>query len=182
MTGAPIDRIEELRLSAADDAEIAALLARAFGDSDFGGRSFHQQRHHLRLVLRDPQIIGHMALIYRAIRLGDALVDIVGLAEVATDPDRRGEGIATRLLTAAIDEARGSGAQFFVLFGNRLIYAGHGFRRVANPYTYVTLYGARTGAVTRRDGQGADDDMMVLPLSDVPWDETAHIDMLGTKF
>lgn len=182
MTGAPIDRIEELRLSAGDEAEIAALLARAFGGSDFGGRSFHQQRHHLRLVLRDPHVVGHMALTYRAIRMGDALVDIVGLAEVATDPDRRGEGIATRLLTAAIDEARGRRAQFFVLFGNRPIYAGHGFREVKNPFTYVELYEARTGDVVRREGAGDLDDMMVLPLGDMDWDDTVHIDMLGTKF
>ncbi len=56
-----IERIPEWSLTADDDAAIAALLARSF-DTDFGGRSFYSQHHHLRLVLRDgPQIIGHIA-------------------------------------------------------------------------------------------------------------------------
>ncbi|NBD30188.1 MAG: GNAT family N-acetyltransferase [Alphaproteobacteria bacterium] len=181
MTG-QIDRIEEMRLEPDDEAQIAQLLLAAFDDEGFCGRSYHQQRHHLRLVLRAPEIIGHMALTYRAIRMGDALVDIVGLAEVATAPERQGEGIATRLLTAALDEARSSGAAFFVLFGNRPIYAGHGFRAVSNPLTYTPMYGQETGAVIRQETAVTHDDMMILPLGDMPWDASAHIDLLGTKF
>jgi len=180
MTG-KIERIDEMHLTDADEQKIATLLLSAFDDS-FGGRSYHQQRHHLRLVLRDPDIIGHMALTYRAIRMGEDLVDIVGLAEVATDPERRGEGIATRLLAVAMEEARASAADFFMLFGNRPIYAGHGFRVVPNTFTYVEHFGARTGNVVQTDGSDSVFDMMILPLGDLAWDETAHIDLLGTKF
>ena len=100
-----IDRIDELRLHSADEAQITTLLTRAFGE-EFGGNSFHQQRHHVRLVVRQPHIIGHMALTYRAIRADGHMLDIIGLAEVATDPDHRGRGIAGALLQAAISEAR----------------------------------------------------------------------------
>ena len=100
-----IDRIDELRLHSADEAQITTLLTRAFGE-EFGGNSFHQQRHHVRLVVRQPHIIGHMALTYRAIRADGQMLDIIGLAEVATDPDHRGRGIAGALLQAAISEAR----------------------------------------------------------------------------
>lgn len=83
-----VEAIPKWQFSPADETEIAGLLARCF-PTDFSGRSFFQQRHHLRLVIRaQGRIVGHMALLFRAIRLGETLVNIAGLAEVATDPTR----------------------------------------------------------------------------------------------
>lgn len=172
-----IDRIEETRLTAVDEAGIARLLARAF-DTDFGGRSYYQQRHHVRLVARDPQIVGHMALAYRDIRMGEALVPVMGLAEVATDPDRRGEGIATRLMQAAIAEARATPAAFFLLFGDQPLYAASGFTRQSNHKTWIAMTDARMGAVST----GPSTHLMVLSLRDMVWDPDAHIDFLGPLF
>ena len=85
-----IERIEEMRLTHADDAAIGKLLDAAF-NTEFDGRSFYQNRHHVRFVVRDgDEIIGHMALGLRAIRMGDRLVQAAGLADVATAPDHRG--------------------------------------------------------------------------------------------
>ncbi len=172
-----IKTIPEMALTAADDAEIAGLLARSF-TSDFGGRSFFKQRHHLRLVARDPDLVGHMALTLRAIRIGGALTDIAGLAEVATDPAHRGKGIAARLLQAAIAEAKASQAQFLLLFGTAGLYAAAGFVPVQNPMTWIDLTGARMGAVEHERATF----LMVLPLRDRPWDAEAHLDMIGTLF
>lgn len=173
-----IERIEEYNLTAKDEAQINTLLVRAF-DESFGDRSFHQQRHHIRFLTRDNgKVIGHMALSYRAIRMGDTLVNNIGLAEVATDPDHQGRGIATELLKATIAEARASQADFYTLFGVRPIYAGHGFRAVPNPVTHTALYHARTGDVTRAETT----DLMVMQLRDILWDDTAPIDLLGFSF
>lgn len=171
------DRIEETRLAAADEAQIATLLPRAFNE-DFGGRSYHQQRHHIRLVARDPHIVGHMAMCYRDIRMGDQLVPIIGLAEVATDPDHQGKGIGSHLMTMALDEARASSASFFVLYGSRPMYAGNGFMPMNNPQTSTELYGAKTGKVVTKPSDG----LMVMPLRDTPWDAQAHIDLMGFLF
>ena len=173
-----VERIHELDLTPADDAQIAGLMARCF-DTDFGGRSFFQQRHHLRLVLRDgSKIIAHMALDFRAIRIGQDLCDVVGLAEVGTDPDYRGQGLASVLMNAAIDEAKASFADFFVLFGDRPLYAGSGFRRVPNDAIYVTMEGARTGEVVERSTQA----LMVLPVGEKSWGDAVVVDLMGHKF
>lgn len=172
-----IERIDETRLSKADEAEIVTLLPRAFNE-DFGGRSFHQQRHHIRLVARSPHIVGHMALCYRDIRLGDRLVSIIGLAEVATDPDHQGKGIGSALMKAALTEAHESSADFFLLFGVRPMYAGNGFVAVNNPVTSTQLYHAHTGQVVTE----TDTSLMVLPLRDIAWDPGAEVDLLGFKF
>lgn len=173
-----IDRIPEWRLTPADEAQIVALLARAF-TTDFGGRSFFQQRHHLRLLARDGgAVVGHVAILFRAIRLGNDLVTIAGLAEVATDPDRRGEGIAARLLAEAIAEARASNAAFLTLFGTAGLYAGAGFRPVRNPLIWAEMTGAHTGGVCRDRAES----LMVLPLGPRDWDEAVEVDLLGNLF
>ena len=173
-----IERIEEMRLTPGDEQAIAALLGRAF-DTDFGGRSYFKQRHHLRLVWREGgQVLGHMALCMRDIRLGDTLTPIIGLAEVATDPDHRGRGIATAVMAGAIEEASASIAEFFVLFGDQPLYAASGFVTKANPYVAVRMHGARTAQVDSRTAES----LMVLPLRGGYWDGAATVDLLGPAF
>jgi predicted N-acetyltransferase YhbS len=174
----PIQRIEEMRLTAEDERQIAGLLARAF-DTDFGGRSYFKQRHHLRLIWREGgEVLGHMALTLRDVRMGDRLMPIIGLAEVATDPAHRGRGIASALMTAAIHEARATIAAFFVLFGDQALYAASGFVAQPNRLRAVGMDGARTSRVLRSGPEG----LMVLPLTGQVWDPEAEIDLLGPIF
>lgn len=172
-----IETIPEWRLTAADDAEIADLLARCF-DTDFGGRSYFYQRHHLRLIHRRGAIVGHMALTLRAVQLGERLVTVAGLAEVATDLALRGQGIAAALLQAAIREADASPAEYLLLFGEAKLYAAAGFRSVSNKMAHVASKGHR---VTRLVTDG-NDALMVLPLRGLPWPVTAALDLRGPVF
>ena len=173
-----VERIAEWALSAEDDRQIAALLAASF-DTDFGGRSYFKQRHHLRIVEREGgRIIGHMAVAYCSIRLGDRLVEICGLADVATAPEARGRGVASALLGEALAFARETPAAFFVLFGDRPLYAGHGFVRQPNRMRFVAIHDGRLIDV-RED---TDDGLMVLPLGELTWDVKAEVDLLGPMF
>lgn len=173
-----IDRIEEMRLTPESESGITRLLSDAFG-VDFGGRAYYQNRHHVRFVVKDgDQIIGHMALGLRAIRMGDRLVQAAGLAEVATDPAHRGKGIATALLAAVIDEAKASIADFVVLFGDAPLYAAAGFKTKPNRTTSVSMHNVRTGVLENR----CDDGLMVMQLGDVAWDDDAVIDLVGFAF
>lgn len=173
-----VERIEEMRLIAGDEAQINALLLDAFDDS-FDGRSFHQQRHHVRLVVRHAgAIVGHMAICFRAIRMDSTLVTVAGLAEVAVSPFMRGKGIATMMLKAAIDDVALSQADFFILFGDRPIYAGHGFVAASNTVHFTDMTGANTAGIAS-DASG---DLMVMAMGALPWDVTAEVDLLGIKF
>ena len=170
--------IAEWQLTPDDEAQIAGLLRRSF-TTDFGGRSFFQQRPHLRLITREQgRIIGHMAVMLRAVRVADRLVDVAGLADVATDPDRRGLGIAQALLAQAIAAVRGMQAEYFLLFGTAGIYRGNGFIPSHNPITYVDLRGARTGQIKTERAQ----ELMVLPLRDRDWPVSAPVDLMGGLF
>ncbi|MFQ1700467.1 GNAT family N-acetyltransferase [Loktanella agnita] len=170
-----IERIDEMRLCPADEGQIANLLGAAF-DSDFGGRSFCQQRPHLRLVTRqDDRIVGHMGIDLRDIRMGDTAVTVAGLGDVATDAACRGQGIASALLRAAIAEVKQSPAQFFILFGDAPLYAGNGFQAMTNTIRFISLLHNRTHAIYEQPSDG----LMVLPLDNLAWDPDALIDLVG---
>ncbi len=170
--------IPEHLLTNADEAAIAALLARCFS-TDFGGRSFFQTRHTWRHVLRQDGIIAHLAVQLRAVRLGDDLVTIAGIADVATDPNHRGKGHAAMLLQAALDAARKSPARHVLLFGTAQLYPAAGFRPIRNPLTYIDLTGARSGTLHR---DNPEDHLQVLDLTSEAWDATKPLDLLGGLF
>lgn len=173
-----IDRLNEYELTPEIDGDIVDLLLESFGP-EFGGRSYCQQRHHVRFIARENgMLLGHVALCYRDVRLGGTVIPIWGLAEVATAAAARGKGLATQLLSAATAFTRTTPAAFFVLFGDRPIYAGNGFAPHRNVITFITLDNARTGGVET----GVDESLMVLPLTDLAWDGTAPLDLLGDKF
>lgn len=174
-----LDLIPEHLLTNDDSQAVAHLLARCFS-TDFGGRSFFQTRQSWRHVVRlDGQIVAHLAVQLRAVRLGEDLLTIAGIADVATDPDHRGQGYAARLLQAAIAAARQSPAQHVLLFGTAKLYAAAGFRPTANPLTYLDLTGARTGAPHRDE---VNPHLQVLDLGSNDWDESLPLDLLGGLF
>jgi predicted N-acetyltransferase YhbS len=171
--------IPEHLLTNQDDAAIAALLARCF-KTDFGGRSFFQTRHSWRHVVRqNGQIIAHLAAQLRAVRLGDDLVTVAGIADVATEPGHRGTGLAATLLQAAIASARQSVARHVLLFGTAKLYPAAGFRPTGNPLTYLDLTGARTIDLHRHRPE---EHLQVLDLADDAWDGTKTLDLLGGLF
>ena len=173
-----IELIADWDVTAADEAQIAHLLARSFS-TDFGGRSYYQQRPHFRLIWREGgQVIGHMAVMMRAIRLENDLTDVAGLADVATDPDHRGRGIAADMLQAAIAQVRRTQADYFLLFGTAALYGAHGFSPAQNMIRYSDLRGAVTGAVKLEKAL----ELRVLPLRGRDWPVDATVDLLGHLF
>jgi predicted N-acetyltransferase YhbS len=170
--------VPDWALQPEEEAQIAALLGRCF-TTDFGGRSYFQQRPHLRLIWQaGGKTCGHAALVFRAIRLAGELVPIAGLADVATDPDHRGQGIAGALLARAIAVAQASPAQFMLLFGTAGLYAAQGFAGASNPLTYLDMTGARTGALRCEVVAH----FAALSLKGRPWPDRSEVDLMGPLF
>lgn len=175
-----IDAVHEIDLTPDQDAEIAALITRAFGPDDgYGGMSFYNQRHHLRLLARlDGMLVGHYALGFRAMRMGAKRVQIIGIGEVATDPDHRGKGVATALMAATKERARTTMADFLVLFGVRPIYEGTGFAAKRNIVRHMGIDNDHSTKIIQK----GDTALKVYQLKDTVWDDDALVDLLGPTF
>ncbi len=175
-----IEVTPEHALTRDTDRAIGALLEAAFGPAaGFAGRSFHKQRHHLRILGWDgANVIGHVALQLRAIRLEAETLTIAGVAEVATHPAHQGRGIGRALMQEAIAQATDTVSEAAVLFGHPGLYAPLGFQPQSNPVAYVAFENGRpTGVVT-----DTIESLMVLPLGSRHWDGRAAIDLLGPLF
>ena len=176
--GSGIERIDELRLSKADSEAISALLDESF-DGEFEGRSFFVQRNHLRLVKRvSGLIIGHLALVYRAVRIGENLVTILGIGDVAVAKEARRQGIGMALVDAAMAEAKQTEALFLLLFGEAKIYGRAGFKSVSNTLVWAEHESFHSTGIVRRPGES----LMVYQLGATGWDHSAEVDLLGGLF
>lgn len=177
-TDLTVERIEELRLGRALERTIAQLLKENFS-ADFQGRTFFHNRHHCRfLVWADALLVGHLAIAYRAIQLGQQRVDIVGIAEVAVAKTHRRQGIGSNLVASALDEGRKADADFAALFGTSKIYSKAGFVPAPNMITVSNIEGARTGTTIRERNRH----FMVKPLGNEQWRPDAEIDLAGFPF
>lgn len=172
-----IEVIAEPDLTTADESRIAQILHQSF-PTDYEGRSFYQQRPHMRFVWRENCVLSHMSLFLRAIRLGDRVVDVIGIGDVATAPEARGRGHATALLDRSKSLALSSRASFLILFGDRTLYDRAGFVPATNPFRHCQMAGGRTAGIV----EGTSPFLRVLPLTDAPWPEAAQVDFLGHLF
>lgn len=173
------EAVAETALSAAQEQAIVHLIAPIYTRVDFGGRSFFQQRHSLRLLAwEEDLLVAHMALTYRVVRLGEELWDVMGIAEVVTHSKHRRQGLASQLLAMAEEKAMSRAADALLLFGTEGLYARAGFKRAHNVITYVDMAGCRTGQTVETSTHA----LMVKPLADKAWDDDGEVDLLGAIF
>ncbi|GMA30280.1 GNAT family N-acetyltransferase [Litorihabitans aurantiacus] len=110
--------VRETDLSTEEHTGLAALLARAFPDTDMCGRSWCSERPELRLIGTDAGSdepddtatpVAHLAVLRRFVRVGETDVLVADTGLVAVDPDRQGRGIGAQLLAEAAQVLGGLG-------------------------------------------------------------------------
>ncbi|MEM3985211.1 MAG: GNAT family N-acetyltransferase [Candidatus Methanomethylicia archaeon] len=110
------------------------------------------------------KIVGHIQLMHRKIRINKSILDCGGIANVSTHPDYRRQGIATKLLSMAIEICRGNGWPISSLFTG---YGGEGYRVYrAMGYADTTFICEYIGTRER-----AEKTLKILPEEDVEIEE-----------
>lgn len=119
----------------ADDREaVLELLGRSFGfreifarymDSDPGYRP-----DDFLLALEDGRPISCVQLFARQIRLRGEVVRLAGIGSVATDPERRGSGLASQLIERQHERMRERGMILGLLFSDSDLYRKLGWVRI----------------------------------------------------
>ncbi|MFD3586240.1 GNAT family N-acetyltransferase [Streptomyces sp. NPDC058683] len=67
-------------------------------------------------IRRGDRLVAHAGLLRLPVAIGGAEREVVGVGGVAVAPDLRGQGLARRVVTAALDHARTMGPQHALLF------------------------------------------------------------------
>ena len=80
---------------------------------------------------KDGGVVGHVGLSHAWLDARRELVDVWLLSPLSVVPDRQGSGIGTRLLAAAVDEARSGGTPLLFLEGDPSYYGRRGFERAS---------------------------------------------------
>ncbi|MEM1446333.1 MAG: GNAT family N-acetyltransferase [Planctomycetota bacterium] len=181
-----IQHLASHAVTPADDAEIAGLQHRCFPDAHpdaSDARSYFKQLPHARFIARNEhgQLLAHLGLDHRVIRVGDRVIPILGLIALCVDKPARRQGLATRLLHEAEQLARQAPAQIeFLLLITDIpaFYQPHGFHQVPPTDTrFLAIDERRIHSVI----QHLEHELMAKPLSNQPWPD-GPIDLLGYLF
>ncbi|MEU6373510.1 GNAT family N-acetyltransferase [Streptomyces sp. NPDC046909] len=98
----------------ADLDEISGGARDPFEVAEFGVRSRDKDVHFG--VLRQGRLVAHAGLVEVAVSVGDRSLRVAGLGGVIVAPGMRGHGLARAVVGAAVAHARGTEAEFGILF------------------------------------------------------------------
>jgi predicted N-acetyltransferase YhbS len=104
----------------------------------------------LLLLRHRGQLVGCVAIHPMTLRLGSALLRAGGIGIVGTHPERRGEGIMTKLLNEALARMNRAGYAVSVLGGDRQRYARFGWQN-GGVRQLFELTARSLGSLTRAD-------------------------------
>lgn len=115
-----LELMEEDAMPPEIDAAIKVLLCECFPpDVEMFSkcRHWHGTAPAYTLVYRDGiRVLGHVGVVLRRVRCGQADVEIAGIQSLAVAPSLRGSGLACALMEDAMSEAERRGIRFGLLF------------------------------------------------------------------
>ena len=143
-----LEVVDEDRLAPELDAAIRRLLCECFPlDAEtFSARRAWNGVQPLFSVLgrHGDKLVGHVGIVDRRVACAGTPLRVAGIQSLAVAPDWRRSGLAQRLMTTAMDEARSRGVCFGLLFcvpELERFYAGLGWRRIDRAVTIRDVSG-----------------------------------------
>ena len=173
-----LSRLPEAEIGADLHLSLQRLLGACF--PGYPARSYFKIPPHFRYVVTGGATVhAQMGVELRVIRVGEQVLRTFGVVDLCVGDDRRGQGLAGRLLDEVSGYAAACGIDFVILFADEDgLYRRNGFARVGNPLTWVKINEHRTiglaQAVTPHE-------LMVRPVSGTAW-PAGEIDLLGHVF
>ncbi|MEM8674947.1 MAG: GNAT family N-acetyltransferase [Cyanobacteria bacterium P01_G01_bin.67] len=143
-------------------------------------RSYFKQLPHFRyLVFTEDQLVGHMGVDHRAIKVGDCVVTIFGVIDLCVRPSYRRQGIATQCLTLLTELAQEKLIDFlFLVSQHDSVYLNNGFQAVSQECSWLGIEEHQNCGVLT---ETIKESFMVKQTGDKLW-VNAPIDLLGYMF
>ncbi len=175
-------RLQALAEDALDGAARRATIAllRQCFPAFFDDRPYFKQLPHWRLLARlDGELVGHVGVDHRVVRVGDVALRIFGLIDLCVAPQKRSSGISREMIRCVEERARLAEVPHLVLFADDdRLYARCGFRGIDADVRWLAIDDHRTLGIQEEQ---LSDTMMVKDLAGAPW-PAGEVDMLGYLF
>jgi GNAT superfamily N-acetyltransferase len=173
-----VKRLPEAEIGPRLHVSLQGLLGACFGG--YPQRSYFKIPPHFRYVVTEgPALLAQLGVELRVIRVGEHVLRTFGVVDVCVRADRRGQGLASRLLDEVTSYATACGMDFVILFADEDgLYRRHGFVRVDNPLTWVKINEHHTIGLARAV---TPHEMVVRPVGGSVW-PAGEVDLLGHIF
>ena len=174
-----IDRVLEADITADWESQIHRLLVGAFSVYP-KDRIYYKQMPAFRYLAFDgDEIVGHLAVEHRMIRVGDQREEIFGLSDLCVEPEFQKHNIASGILECLEDLADKRNIPFLVLSAGEVdFYSKKGFIARENQCRWLFIQDYQTLGVVTRDIPGG---LMVKELTERSWPD-GLLDFLGHIF
>ncbi|UTM59090.1 GNAT family N-acetyltransferase [Photobacterium sp. CCB-ST2H9] len=170
--------IAEIDIPPETHAAIQLLRNAAFQDHQVNRSYFKQLPHSRMLTYSGEQLIGHMGLDYRVIRVGDAVLKILGVIDFCVSEHARGQGIGSSMLATLSAYAKTRDVDFLMLMSEHThFYCRHGFQQVTAHHSWLRLHEHQNYGI----GFEPLNELLIQPVSGLEW-PSGHIDWLGYMF
>jgi predicted acetyltransferase len=147
------------------ETTVQALLKQAFpeGSSTDGDYyALHGVPDCILIAREARQVVGHLAVYRRQVKMGSEVLEIGMIGAVAVAPDHRRRGHCRRLLLRAHDDLRARSIPFSTLFAfEPRVYLSSGYRPMQNETRFLDADGAWKTFVYRGS--------MYAELAERPW-------------
>ncbi|MEY2832369.1 MAG: hypothetical protein RLZZ574_1627 [Cyanobacteriota bacterium] len=173
-----IIRTSEFDISADVHQQITELHNLCFSQSQ--SRSYYKQLPDFRyLVYLEDELIAHMGVDHRVIRVGDAILTIFGVIDLCVKPSHQRQGIASQLLTLLTKLAQEKSIDFLFLVSHcDSIYLNNGFQAVSQECSWLGIEEHQNCGVLK---ETIEENFMIKQTSNKLWVDEP-IDLLGYMF
>ncbi len=103
---------------------------------------------HLLVMVDEGRVVSHVGALTRDISVMGSRMTVMSIGAVATYESHRGQGLATRLMAAAIRKAKDQDAVLMPISGGRGLYTRLGAKRIGQYAAYAVRRGVLSSART----------------------------------
>jgi len=172
-------RIEEFKITKKQHSQIQTLLQICFSAYP-NDRSFYKQIPSFRfLVFENKNLIGHLAIIHRMIRVGEENFTIFGVSDLCVHPDFQHKKIASALLQELELLGKKHNIDFVILIAqDQNFYKKNKYKPINNNCKWLIINDLQSLGLAKRNLENA---LMIKQLGEKKW-QTGDIDFMGHIF